>query len=419
MIFNAPMAVGVPAPGGRHLDAGREPHVTTPYDVAVRAPAGVNPDRYVPELESLRGLAILLVLMFHLLRYVRPVELSKHSGWLAVPLAFPVAGATGVSLFFVLSGFLLSGPFLAEARGEARVDRGHYFRRRALRILPAYYVTVLIGALCSAPLLDVPGLALPYLAFLNGLPGWARPMPPFSDVMWSLATEVQFYALLPFLPYALRSRRGRGVGTFLLLAYAALYAAFIAGRLPLRSIEAVFLTGLSIAGRGWLFLTGIAAAAVYQRWRPLAVSRRVVFAADVALLTLLVALGGLLRWVHAAGEIEADFPPAHAWHILEGLLWAGILLILVRVPVHARRLFHNPPLAWLGEISYSAYLVHLPVIVTCVAVARLRLGLPVLGANLETLVSSAVIVGLVVTLSALMFVLVERPFLRRKQRLVP
>jgi hypothetical protein len=91
----------------------------------------------ISELESLRGWAITLVFLYHV------------EGWLALPRpgdevsplwAFIRAGHTGVSLFFVLSGFLLSRPFLVEGLGGPRVDVRSYYRRRALRILPIYLV---------------------------------------------------------------------------------------------------------------------------------------------------------------------------------------------------------------------------------------------------------------------------------------
>ena len=91
-------------------------------------PAGIRRSaRYLPELESLRGVAILLVYAFHTNAYVQVFQPRETSLW----YAFVLAGHTGVDLFFVLSAFLLSLPFLREAAGGRRVDRRRFFARRS------------------------------------------------------------------------------------------------------------------------------------------------------------------------------------------------------------------------------------------------------------------------------------------------
>jgi len=97
---------------------------------------------YFPELESLRGWAILFVLFYHLDTAIREA-LSADA---LPPIGFVRAGHAGVGLFFVLSGFLLSLPFLTEAAGGRRVDRRRYVIRRAIRILPLYYAAVVAAA---------------------------------------------------------------------------------------------------------------------------------------------------------------------------------------------------------------------------------------------------------------------------------
>ena len=105
-----------------------------------QAPAGIQPGAYMPELESLRGLAILLVVSYHM--GLLEIGTTIDPASIPYPLSFVRAGHTGVSLFFVLSAFLLSQPFIAEARGGRRVVRRRYCARRVLRILPLYYTAV-------------------------------------------------------------------------------------------------------------------------------------------------------------------------------------------------------------------------------------------------------------------------------------
>jgi hypothetical protein len=123
--------------------------------------------------------------------------------------AFVLAGHTGVSLFFVLSGFLLAGPFLAEAAGGARVARRAYAARRVLRVMPAYVAAVTVASIdCAIRPLEVLR-GVPYLFFLESIPGMTTPLIPYSDVWWTLATEAQFYLTLPLLAWAWRAVRRR------------------------------------------------------------------------------------------------------------------------------------------------------------------------------------------------------------------
>jgi len=175
----------------------------------------------IPEIESLRGIAITLVFLLHV---DTAITLGFHpasaTNLLVSPLrAFSMGRHTGVSLFFVISGFLLGRPFVREAAGGRRVRRRVYFMRRALRILPLYFAAVIVASvLCAHRFADLLR-GVPYLVFLNSVAGLTVPLPPYSDVWWSLATEVQFYVLLPMLPFFLRSRLGRSIGAALLMAY--------------------------------------------------------------------------------------------------------------------------------------------------------------------------------------------------------
>src|SRR5207249_7612847 len=121
--------------------------------------------RYCPEVESLRGLAILLVFALHFDGLVQPPP--GRAGTVVSPaLAFVAAGHTGVNLFFILSGFLLSLPFLGEAAGSKSVGRREYLARRALRILPLYWTGVVVGTLLTMQQASDLGHGVPYLFFL-------------------------------------------------------------------------------------------------------------------------------------------------------------------------------------------------------------------------------------------------------------
>jgi peptidoglycan/LPS O-acetylase OafA/YrhL len=106
--------------------------------------------RYIPQLEALRGWAILLVVAFHALGSSDGAATEN-----GLPADSPFwlrivgAGNTGVTLFFVLSGFLLTQPFIQIIRSGERVSAGRFYSARLLRIVPLYYAAVLAAWLAS------------------------------------------------------------------------------------------------------------------------------------------------------------------------------------------------------------------------------------------------------------------------------
>ena len=148
------------------------------------------PARYIPELDGLRALAIVGVLLFHL--HVPGAEF----GW------------AGVQLFFVLSGFLITGILL---NSKARSDYfSRFYVRRTLRIFPIYFL--LLGlVLVYALLRRLPYSGFPWYAFYfqNYYIGWTSNHTQFPGLFahtWSLAVEEQFYLLWPLIVWVLSPR---------------------------------------------------------------------------------------------------------------------------------------------------------------------------------------------------------------------
>ena len=395
-----------------------------PTDAGTHArPAGIRRSTsYLPAVESLRGLAILLVFSYH----ADEILAGGHgylTGSLVSPLrAFVTSGHSGVTLFFVLSAFLLSRPFLAEARGGSRVRLRDFYARRALRILPAYAAAILIAVALRAgtPRIALDGLEA--LFFLNSFSGLVEPLFPYSTVWWSLATEIQFYLLLPLLGVFVRSILGRGAGALFLLAYACLYVGVVLG--PLRGDDpAAHLTlMLSAFGRGPAFLAGIGAAWLYERWgarirRACAASRWIERGAgDALLLAVLLMLGLLFREVTRLGFFPAEHE-WHVWHIAESGLWAAVTLLFSLVPFRLRPLLANRATAAIGLVSYSLYLWHYPVL--HFLLGGLRHASPRVASGDAFADFSAVVLvfGVCLALSALTYRFIERPFLVRKARI--
>ncbi|MHC4263243.1 MAG: acyltransferase family protein, partial [Planctomycetota bacterium] len=138
-------------------------------------------------LDGLRCLAILAVIWHH-------AGPSFESTWTA-------KGFLGVDLFFVLSGFLIVTLLLRERDRTGAISLGNFYARRALRIFPAYYMTIALAGVIlylmggdrfAAYLRD-----LPYLATYTS--NWVHVEVPNLGIMWSLATEEQFYLLWPMV----------------------------------------------------------------------------------------------------------------------------------------------------------------------------------------------------------------------------
>jgi peptidoglycan/LPS O-acetylase OafA/YrhL len=377
---------------------------------AAPAPAPIS---HLRELDALRGVAILLVFLYHCDSVVRP---EAHGGG---PLfAFVRAGHTGVSLFFVLSGFLLAFPFLAEAEGGRHVRRREYALRRAMRILPMYYLAILVALWWTHPVAEWAS-SWPFLVFLNPLAGpfalW-----PFSIGWWSLCTEVQFYLLLPLLPLLART----APRAFLTLgAYTVAYILFMLHLLKASTMSLEVYLHYAVFGRAPLFLSGIAAAWLWRR-DGAALRHRLANSAwmarggaDALLLLAAAALSWILQWVAWVGFWQAERQPDHIWHVAEGILWATILLLLLAAPLRSKRLIVNPVLGWVGLVSYSLFLIHVPAVT--IALHRLQDANPghFTRWNAESLAACVAILAACLLLSTLTYWAVERPFLRRKARL--
>lgn len=347
-------------------------------------------------LDDLRGIAILLVVAMHLADGIFGVERPAGS---PIVGTFVYAGGTGVTLFFILSGILVSRPFLrAASRGEP-VDGWDYLVQRVLRIVPMFYLVGLFGIAVTGKF----DQALNVLTFRAA----GTDVAEYSMVWWSLTTEVQFYLVLPLAFMIWRMPGGRWLLPTLLAAWAVFLGLFVLGYAPSMSLQMALDLELSLFGRAPAFAAGVAIAYLYDRNRLPQLNAGValpllavgVFALHQVLDHLLDHWGRLFVMTYPAAIFVET--AAWSWIVLVVLAWGRCLM---GIPGTALR--------YLGRISFSLYLVHQPVLHLWL---RQRESL----APLDNWSAFLLVFFCSILVSQATYSLVERPMLRLKDRLRP
>lgn len=362
-----------------------------------------------PELDALRGIAALAVVLYHLLRWQSKLPPDDTLGR-ALTGVFK-GGWLGVDLFFVLSGFLITG-LLLEAR-----DRPTYYRpffvRRALRILPLYYASMLVTALVLLPTETVTaeGLLACALFGSNFASAFGVGIPGPMSVYWSLCVEEHFYLLWPALVRLLRPR-----------AIFALCLVAITTTPVARALAVVESPEADIYGLTPFRLDTIAlgcALAILVREPAMTAARAARIGGALVGFSLLLGLG-----MFATGNASRATPIGAAlqFSAADLSLAGGFLLITVASrDVHARHGLVRV-LAFFGDISFFLYLNHLVVahLVDLAAREILPGSTPDPRTGLFTLlVRAGVVLGLTTALGAISFRYFEGPILAKKDRLAP
>jgi len=290
--------------------------------------------KYLPELDGLRGLAILAVVLYHCHPRLEGTWIHYASLW----------GWAGVILFFTLSGFLITS-ILLTTRDQPRYYH-NFHARRALRVWPVY-ILLLIVVYLNAPWFIGPSVGeaiktAPWLAYIFCVQNlFHLALPPAIAPTWALAIEEQYYFV--WAPLV------RGLRRPLTLAIA-LAAALIASPL-LRHADLHWMTStntlIHLDGIAWGSLLAIAL-------HTLPLSRRA---------WLAMGLSGLVLGFLAAGTI------AGGTAYLDSALavgFAGMVLALIastgaRNPINA--VLRSGPLAFYGRISYGLYMMHISVFI--------------------------------------------------------
>jgi len=304
-----------------------------------------------PEIQAARAAAVLMVVLYHL--------------W---PERLP-GGYVGVDVFFVISGFLITGHLLREAQREGRVRLALFWARRMRRLLPAALLVLTVSAALSLaflPQYQWEGVFQELLGATVYVVNWvlaanavdylaAHNAPSPVQHYWSLSVEEQFYLvwpLLAMLAIALASRwwRGRTVTVFRAIVVAVILGSLLASIVVTAQEPA--LAYFATYTRAWEFGAG----ALLATFAPVAVR----FARTRALASWL----GFAVLAVTAFAFTATTPFPSFWAAIP--VAATVLVIWAGTP--STRLAPTPlvrwrPVQWLGDISYSVYLWHWPLIV--------------------------------------------------------
>jgi peptidoglycan/LPS O-acetylase OafA/YrhL len=341
-------------------------HAAGSATVTVPRPAPLSTEpvagRYRPDIQGLRAVAILLVVLYH-------ADVPGVQG-----------GYVGVDVFFVISGYLITGQLVREAVRSGRLSLAGFYLRRVRRLLPSAVIVIVVTLLAARafapPLLTLPlsldsvfaaAYTLNYRLAVEGINYQnAGATPSALQHLWSLGVEEQFYLLWPLViiaAIALTRRWWRDLlpVLFLVVAAASLY------------ISQFLLTSdgpmsyFSAQSRAWEFAAGaLVSLATGQLARLPVRIRRVLFAVGL----VLIATSG------AFYNSATQFPGVHAL-----LPVAGTALVIGAGCGERMRggvILENRLMQWLGQVSYPWYLWHWPVLVLAPYIwPRVRLSWPV------------------------------------------
>jgi peptidoglycan/LPS O-acetylase OafA/YrhL len=293
----------------------------------------------MPELDSVRGVAILGVVFLHGFFWPYSGLHFSRAAQLFIRLTQP--GWMGVNLFFVLSGFLITG-ILVDSRGRESYYK-RFYMRRILRILPAYYAVLILLLILGKISLAYFGLSFVYLSNVTELLG----VPQFYGPLWSLAVEEHYYL---FWPAIVRRFSTRGL---------AVCAFGICALVPfVRAISFSLGFTRNLGSYTWCVADGLAVGSLLAMLLRTSITRKSVgrLCATLLGLTFMVATVGSPLGILTRNRLLGA---AFQYSVINLGCSGALLLVLLLGTGSWKRFVNWSWLRFFGYISYGLYLIHL------------------------------------------------------------
>ena len=326
-----------------------------------------NKSKYLPSIDSLRALAVLAVIIYH-------VDVNYLPG-----------GFLGVDLFFVLSGYLISSLIIKEFRKTGTVNLYNFYIRRARRLLPAVYFMITVGLVVMVLFNEV----LLRKSHLDAIFGYIYSsnwwyifhkldyfdsfgaQSPFKH-LWSLAIEEQFYMIFPLLFLLVNRKKRSKDGTyklnknFLYVVLGLILVSLIA-HILLFDINNISRIYFGTDTRAFSLLVGVVGAILYPMERlhsKVTPQQNMIYS-----ILSLVSIAGLVTVMIYTSEYNT-------WLYKGGFLLVAILGLIVIISSGKQhtlmsKLLSFKPIVFIGKISYSLYLWHFPVLVLTTPVSEI------------------------------------------------
>lgn len=363
--------------------------------------------KYLPQVAHLRAVAALLIVFYHGEQHLG-AKLGTGKGfsndkWHFTDnplLAMVLEGHTAVGLFMTLSGFIFTW-----GAWQRTVEWRPFMLNRLLRIYPLYIVTILLALALNPKAFALDGLVAMLLPLATVKKLEAGPLVGMS---WAVAVEFQFYLLFPLLLARLNRAPLRSlVGVLLLTLALRTLGVGLGGR-------ARDLGYWQIFGRMDEFVLGMAAAAVLRTLQDASPKRVRSLCRPAFGVALLVAFGVIFVF-HKAGGYPSTSSWKLLWPPLEGLTWAFFIASYVGADLPLPSLLSRL-VAQVGELSFSIYLPHVPVI----TVLKNHIGwIPRWtghASNDALLATITIVLPFVLLLSLITYETIEKPFLQMRVR---
>ncbi len=366
---------------------------------------------FIPVIDGLRFLAILMVVLFHINVYVSDTADKlgvEHSSFFPLPniLAF---GHQGVQLFFVISGFVLALPFLRHGLGltDKQISLKGYFLRRLTRLEPPYIICIIFVFLLRIFVISDrysnSDLTVSLFSSLFYISNFIFPgeLPHINNVTWSLEIEVQFYIVAPFIVGALcliKNKTFRRATMLALIAGTAIFSWLLADVLlfPVTSLP-LFLQ---------YFFGGILLCDIFllDSDKLGKINNAAGFIAGLVLLIIIIS------FEHAGSANPLIGHPDPFIRIISPLLIIGFYLTVFG-NAWWNRVFSFNVLTLIGGMCYSIYLLHWVIISGVGQILTRKIAV----SNYYTFFAAQFFVSIfvIVIISAIYYLLIEKPCMKR------